>query len=301
MNTVNRNFCRNLYIKTGGFFATDSLNRNIYPGDFYQIRNGEMIVLGNIFQNGIIDAKNMELKYGIKLNPAGWNFSDGISKPFSARGSGQGAIEGGFEFSKQIIAFAKTGSFIFKGNDPESVKILNWNEIAQQLIIKLTQTIYSFREVYLVTETAILQNWALAISGSDNSELEIATESENFGLADIFGHPSTKTIQSKGIEYYHYEANKKPIFFKVKKLAPQQDKIEGFVNSIITARINAGTFTTGFYEDPTHLSAATKNIQMCMLDMLAPNELNPNTAILYFRWEDAGLDDIEKLFLNAVN
>jgi hypothetical protein len=301
MNTVNRNFYRNLFIKTGGFFATGSLTSNMYPGDFFQIRNGEMIVLGNIFQNGIVDAENIELRYGIKLNPAGWNFSDGVSKQYSGRGSGQGPIEGDFEFSKQIIAFSNAGSFIFKGNAPESVKILNWNDIAQQLIIKLTQTVYSFRELYLVTETVIPQNWALAISGSDNGELEIATDSENFGLTDIFGHTSTKTIQAKDIEYYHSETNRKPVFFKAKKLAPQQDKLEGFINNHITGRMNAGKWAAGFYEydfheDPVYLSAATENAQMCMMDMLAPNELNSNTALLYFRWKDAGLEDIEKLF-----
>ena len=31
--------------------------------------------------------------------------------------------------------------------------------------------------------------------------------------------------------------------------------------------------------------------------MLQANELNPNTALLYFKWADANLDDIEKLFL----
>ena len=38
------------------------------------------------------------------------------------------------------------------------------------------------------------------------------------------------------------------------------------------------------------------NPQASILDMLQANELNPNTALLYFRWSDANLDDIEKLF-----
>ncbi len=278
----------------------------MYPGDFFQIRNGEIIVLGNIFQNNMVDKENIELRYGVQLNPAAWNFSDGISKPYSARGTGQGAIEGSFEFSKQIIAFSGTGSFIFKCNAPESVKILNWNEIAQQLIIKLTQTMYSFRELYLVTEIAVPQDWTLAISGSDNGELEIATESENDGLVDIFGQAGTKTTQSKGIEYYHHETKRKPVFFKAKKLVPQQDKLEGFINDYIPGRMNAGKWASSFYkndfyEDPVYVSALTENAQMCMTDMLAPNELNPNTALLYFRWEDAGLEDIEKLFLSYGN
>jgi hypothetical protein len=39
-----------------------------------------------------------------------------------------------------------------------------------------------------------------------------------------------------------------------------------------------------------------QNAQACFLDMLQSNELNPNTALSYFKWADANLDDIEKLF-----
>jgi hypothetical protein len=39
-----------------------------------------------------------------------------------------------------------------------------------------------------------------------------------------------------------------------------------------------------------------QNAQGFYLDMLQCNELNPNTALLYFKWVDANLDDVEKLF-----
>jgi hypothetical protein len=303
MENVYRKFYRNFYIRTGGFIPTKPLNQNIYPGDFFQIRNGEMIVLGNIFRNGIVDPEECRFRYGNKLNPVGWSFGEGVTKPYSGRGSGHGSIAGEFEFSKQILAFADFGCFFFKGNDPESVKILNWGDLQQQLIIKLTQTYYSFREAYVVTESASASDWTLAVASSDKGELEIATDSENFGLVDIFGHHSARTIQSKDIEFYHREPNRRPGFFKARKLVVQDEKLEVFISELINQRLGQDEWAGGFYDydfhyDTVFTSQIPGNMQASMLDMLQANQLNPNTALLYFRWADMNLDDLEKLFLD---
>jgi hypothetical protein len=296
------NFYRSFYIRSGGFIPSKPLDQNMYPGDFFQIRNGEIVVLGNIFRKGVVAAQDMELGYGIKLNPANWNFSDGISKPYSGRGTGHGPIEGQFEFSKQIIAFNKKGSFFFKSNNPEAVKIVNWSSIQQQLIIKMTQTLFSFRELYIVSETATTSDWTLAIAGSERGELEIATDSENFGLVDIFGHHAAKTIQSKEIEYYHREEHRKSSFFKAKKLVVQDEKLEVFISELLTQMQDRDTWASGFYDyefhhDNSYVSQIPAAAQAGVLDMLQSNQLNPNTALLYFKWAEANLDDIEKMFL----
>lgn len=303
MENAFRNFYRNFYMRSGGYIPSKPLNLAVYPGDFFQVRNGEMVVLGNIFRNGVVDPADAEFGYGIKLNPVGWTFSDGVTKPYSGRGSGHGPIAGDFEFSKQVIAFNARGSFFFKGNHPEVVKIMNWNELQQELIIRLTQTIYSFREVYVVTDTVNCSDWTLAISGSDKGELEIATDSENFGLVDIFGHHSAKTVQSKDIEYYHREAHRKPLFFKAKKLAVQDERLDVFVSDLINQMQNRNEWASGFYKYEFFYDAAFSShlpgpSQTSVLDMMSGNQLNPNTALLYFKWADANLDDIEKMFLS---
>lgn len=306
MESIYRKFYRSFYNRTGGFIPTAPLTQNVYPGDFFQIRNGEMIILGNIFRNGIITAQDVEIKYSIKVNPSGWSFNEGVGKPYSGRGNGRGALDDDFEYSKQILAFAFAGSFIFKGNDPESVKITNWNEIQQSLIIKLTQTIYSFRDIYVVTECATTADWTLAVASSDNAELEIATDAENFGLVDIFGQASVKTIQSKDIEFYKRESNRRPTFFKARKLVIQDEKLDSFVSELITQRQVQQEWAREFYEydfyhDTLYNTQLPTGASASMLDMLQANQLNPNTALYYFRWADASLDDVEKLFLNYGN
>lgn len=260
-----------------------------------------MIVLGNIFRGGVIDSVECKFDPNVKLNPANWIFNDGVTKPYSSRGTGQGPLEGQFEFSKQVLAFANRGSFFFKGNGPSAAKILNWNDFQQQLIIKLTQTYYSFRELYVVTETVTLADYALAISASSNGEMELASDEENGGLLEIFGHHSARTLHSKNIEYYHREGKRRPAFFKGKKLVVQPEKLEVFISELKDQRQNRDEWASSFYAhdfhyEPTYTSQVSSNTQASVLDMLQANELNINTALLYFKWEDTTLDDVEKLF-----
>ncbi|WP_394775614.1 hypothetical protein [Flavobacterium sp.] len=302
MDHTYKNFYRQFYLKTGGFIPTKPLNKNLFPGDYFQIKNGEIVLLGNVYRNSIVPQHDIDLSDIITLNASNWNFSEGISKPYSGRGYGNNAMEGQFEFSKQILSFANNGSFIFRAEEPESIKINNWNEIQQQLIIKMTQTLFAFRELYIVTESATANCTTLAIAGAENAELELASDTENFGLVDIFGNENTKTIQSKDIEYYHRETKRKPAYFKAKKLVVQEDKLAYFISDFINKDNNGGEwidtfFNSNFHNDIDYNSQMImQNAQGYFLDMLQSNELNPNTALLYFKWVDANLDDVEKLF-----
>ncbi|MBL0358429.1 MAG: hypothetical protein IPP72_16910 [Chitinophagaceae bacterium] len=301
MERIYRNFYRNLYMHTGGYISTIPNNQSMLPGDFFQVRNGELLMLGNIFRNGIINAEDVSFGYEIRLNPAAWSFSDGVNKAYAGRSVAQSVVEGSFEFSKQVLAFSGKGSFMFKGSLPEALKILNWNDFQQALIIKLTSALYSFRELYVVTESVTLSDCTLAVAGASKAELEIATESENFGLTDIFGQGSAKTIQSKDIEYYQRIEKRKPLFFKAKKLEVQNERLEIFINELLYMTQGYEAWATDFYNcefefDDTYHPQKTQFEKAGVLEMLQANELNPATALQYFKWADTSMDDVEKLF-----
>lgn len=306
MDKIFRPFYRNVYLNTGGFFPSAPLNRKIIPGDFFQLRNGEMVVLGNIFHNGVIAAADAEFNTGVRLNPSGWHFGDGVTKAYSGRGTGEAAVGGEFQFSRQVLAFGYAGSFYFHGYDPRSVQIKNWNDLAPALIVRLTQTMYSFRDVYVVTETATHSCFTLAVASSSDAELEMATEAENFGLVDIFGHPESKTIQSKDIEYFHRQSIQRPLFCKAKKLMVREDNTGVFLNRLTPQPVymagpeNNYPFSEPGY-GPDEFPITSPYAQESILEMLQANELNPNTALQYFTWKDASLDDVEKIFLTYGN
>ncbi len=300
MSNLFHKFYKNFYLKTGGYIPAKPLNHPFYPGDFFQIKNGEMVVLGNVFFSNLIKPEDVNLIYDDHLHSAEWKFEGGVSRPYSGRSSGHGVGQEEFEFSKQVLAFAEYGSFVFSSANRKLVRIGNWSELQDQLIIKLTQVYYSFREVFVVTESASTSHWSLAVGGSPDAELEIATATDNFGLVDIFDHQDVRTIQSKNVEYYHLEKQRRPAFFRAKKLVVQDEKIGAFINDLIIQRRKHQEWALSFYDQfasvAPYINPMGGNPECSLLDMLRGNELNANTALLYFKWADMNLDDVEALF-----
>ena len=64
MERVFRNFYRNFYHRTGGFLPTQSHDLRISPGDFFQIMDGDIMVLGNILRKGLINDDEVILVMG---------------------------------------------------------------------------------------------------------------------------------------------------------------------------------------------------------------------------------------------
>ena len=304
MNSLYKNYYRNHYLRTGGFIPTKPLAQNVYPGDFFQIQNGEMIVLGNIFRNRLISPEDTYLENGVKLNAPNWNFKDGVSNAFSSDRDGHYSKDDKeFRFSKQVYQFERASSFSFQANNPESVKISNWSDIQMQLIIKLTQTQYSFREVYVATECATASEWTLAIANSERGEVEMTTKENASTFLDLFGHIDSKTVRANDIEYCKQITTRIPCFFKGKKLVVQNEKLEVFISELIGQRERLPDWASDFYDyefdydRSVYTPEVTRNAQASILDMLQTNQLNPNSALMYFRWEDMNLDDVEKLFI----
>jgi hypothetical protein len=296
------NFYRSFYLRTGGFIPCKPLNRTVYPGDFFQVRKGEIVVLGNIFRNGIIIPKDATLKYGIKLDPAAWQLNNGITMRYTNY-SNDNLPDSEIMYRNQVLEFAEKGSFGFKAHQPEAVRIMNWSELQQQLIIKLTQTIYSFRELYVVTETAAASDWVLAISGAEKAKLEMTSEVEDIAFDNFFDRVSAKAMRMKNIDFFHHEKHRKPIFFKAKKLAVQDERMEVFISELIYQQLDWNHWISSFYSpdlyhDPLPAPHVAGHTQINVLDMLQAGELNPNTALQYFKWTDATLDDVEQLFAN---
>jgi hypothetical protein len=304
MQLIYRNFYRSAYLNTGGLMAPGPLNRPLLPGDFFQVRNGATLVLGNIYSNGIIQPEETDIAAGITMNPAGWNFGDGVSKAYSGRGAGESATGGEFEYSRQVLAFRAAGSFMFAGYAPEMIKINNWSDIGPQLIIRMTQTMYSFREVYVVTEAVSLLGATLAVAGAPGAELEIATEEDNFGLVDIFGQHKARTIQSRDIEYYHRTEARRPFFFRARKLTVRDEKKQIMVSQLAAQAGQRRSWYNGFFEAApgyTETGEMYEAGQECVLDLLQAQQLNPNTALQYFTWAEANMDDVEKMFITYGN
>ena len=258
--------------------------------------------MGNIFRNRIINPDECTLKYGIKLDAAAWQFTSGMAERYAGYGSDR-LPQSETSYRSQVLTFASKGSFAFRGHRPELAKIMNWSELQQQLIIKLTQTIYSFRELYLVTEAAAASDWTLAVAGSKKAELEIASGLEEVPFEDLFGHLSATVVRRKDIAFFHHEKARKPLFFKAKKLAVQDERLEVFISELIYQQLDRNGWINSFYSPALYHDNLPEpqlpvHAQTGLLNMLQAGELNPNTALQYFKWVDTSLDDVEQLFVS---
>ena len=135
MNSIFQPFYQKLFQSTSGFFPSFHWAFKFFQAIFFQIRNGQIILLGNIFNPRIVGYYEGDFEEVSLLNESNWQISKGISKPYAGRGSGHTPIDGVFEYSKQVIAFEDRGSFILRDNI-KSLKLANWNSMQAELIIR---------------------------------------------------------------------------------------------------------------------------------------------------------------------
>ena len=245
MNTIYKKFYKEFYSKTG-FIPANTLHLTMFPGDLFQIRNNEIVLLGNIYRNGVVDVEEASIEKNIEYNAANWNMSNGVSKHYLGRET-EHQSEGEFEFTKQLLVFN-------------------------------------------------------ALAGSPKGELELMTKTENSDLVDLFGSSDTKTVQSKDIEYYQRDVNRNLNFFKAKKLTVRDDQNEPLIADLLKDNVDGEKWLHIFMDEkvefnPAEDASRLSNMnQLNILDKLQANQLNPNTALSYFTWNNADLDDIEQLF-----
>lgn len=299
MDNILDKFITKFYYQTGGYLPVLPLNNPVFPGDFFHWENGNMVVLGNIFQLQMSD--KLALSDESSLNPVNWNFEDGVANAFSARSKGKAIFdaEKDFEFSKLILQFAELGSFRFHTINPAAIRLLSWGQIAEGMIIKMTQTYFNFREVSIVTECAFADEWSLAIAGKPGAEMELATSQDDETLVNIFASEGVKTIQTKNIAIHEQVKKKKPVYFKAKKLAMRQEGLLDLKQSIANLSEGRDNWAFNNLNEKYHFDIGTNctprfmqnNIKL--LDMIPSNQISPNNALLFFRWDDFGLDDIK--------
>ncbi|MCC6370079.1 MAG: hypothetical protein IT236_03635 [Bacteroidia bacterium] len=298
MNKLYHNFYRKLYLKTGGFLPAAPLSLNVFPGDFFQIRNGEMQVLGNLFRKNILNGQEVALLPEINLSEQTWSLSD-MSLEYANGIELSQHAESTLSLNEKQSNLILSGDFTFRANHPQSIKIKNWGDIEQTLIIKLTQTHYSFRDVYVVTESASASSFSLEIKNNENID---PYDNSNAGATkpEITDLSEPKNSQQKN-NFFYKENKRRPLFFKAKKLVLFDEKKEVFVQSLMNESIGAIDWAKDFFKNSFELEQKTEprsfqNTSESLPDMLPPNELNANTVLTFFKWADLSFDDIDKFF-----
>ena len=269
------------------------------PGDFFQIIRGNIVTLGNIIQEEL--AENIRLRHGVKLNSNDWRMSDGIVQTYCGKEVLGNEGENGYltSLTRQKIKFRNKGSFYFHGMHPESSFISNWYDIKDELLIKLTQSHYSFREIYVVTESVVLDSWILAIASDIDAEVETITESEKMSPYDIISHDSTKITQCYNMHMLEKQEGRTPYFFKAKKLIIREEKMERFIQDQLVRVSIREAWEKDYFEyelrKPHYERLIMDKSKGCVLNYVVSNNLNINNVLEYYDWANTSMDDLEKL------
>jgi hypothetical protein len=275
-------FTRECYLKTGGWLPLNPPSHHLELGDFCQIQHGELRILGSILDLQLVG--NTDLKeVDFALNENNWKLSSGVHQAYCSTERISDEDEDELWRTKQVLSFSKPGSFVFNGSRPQCRILTNWSEFEQDITIHLTQRSFAFRQLYVITQLACVDDWALAIARESNAQLEMSSEVSDTDYFRLLSHPSCKVEQSTEIGTLLRSSHEPARFFKAKKLVLKQKKREYFLNEMLKNREGWSDREMAVWLDED------------LLNLVESNELNIATCMDFFTWADSSLDEAEML------
>lgn len=273
------------YLNTG-WLPMQPLARSVAPCDLCQIRDGMLLPLANW------EALHLEiqpvLSEPLALNPLDWSFQQGAKQTYWAREQhNQGEVREQDDWSRQRITFAGPGSFLFHGQEPRCRLITNWHSIEDDITLQVTQGRFGFREVYCVTGVAEVENWALAIAGSQEASLEMTAASTERDPFRLLCHQSSLNEQCQDMAVYERSNEEKAHFFRAKKLVLSDAAYDHYLNELLVNQDKLGS------------RALANWLNSDLLNLVKSNELNLTTAMDFFSWADLSLDDVARLLARS--
>ena len=254
------------------------LRNKAFLGDFFQIQNKQMCTYGNV--NQLPDFQKVSTKDDMFiLNEYDWKIQDDVHQLFCEK-----IIDDRYEntsYTKEILEFTNSGSFLFFGVKPRAESISNWNEISESLILKLTQSDFSFRELYIVSAVAKMTNYTLAIADKPGAQLEFIANSDASEFYDLLSDPTCEITKRTKISHFDKHLENPIYFFKAKKLVLKLKKREELLKKIM--EVSGPNYFKSWYDGD-------------LLNHVKSNDLNVTTCLDFFEWAETSLDDVEKLY-----
>jgi hypothetical protein len=272
-------FCRTCYFQTGGWIPAFPMTQQLQLGDFCQIAQSRLRPLGNILNMRLVE--EVLLSEAILLDEEEWKLNSGVKQQFCATEKLSGEDGSCKEWTRQLLEFEQKGSFAFYGFQPFCRMILNWHRLKHDVVLKLTQSEYAFREVYVITGVVTVENWGLALANQAQAQLEVSAQTRSHEWYELIAHVTRRLEQSRGIVNFSHD--RPAYFFKAKKLVLSDKKRDHFLRTILRRQEQYSTV------------AMSNWLRDDMLNLLSANEMNLANGLEFFDWVDASLDDVVKL------
>lgn len=250
-------------------------------GDLCQMRQGRFQPLLNIGDAHLVE--NLLVSPEIALDQSGWALSRGVKQLLCETQTEQGGDSEDYYWTRQVLEFSHTGDFIFHAKKPKASLLMNWAQIRDDLTLKLTQLHYGFRQVYVITGVAKVEDWGLAVAGQADARLEMSAALCDSNSFNLLSHGSARADRCTGIDCYEKTNGQPAYFFKAKKLVMSDAMTDRYLSLVVENKAELGGGEIANW------------LQADLLDLVKVNELNLTTSISFFNWVDMSLDDVALL------
>lgn len=296
MENILNKFYAEFYRCTDGFIPTKPLGTDIYLGDLFVIQNGKILRLGNIAELDLVEPARYSEP--IVQNPDLWDMNSGVIRSYVEEEDE--IFEGKTidDRQKYVLSFDSPGSYLFQGLEPTARLLLNFHEIEQALTIKVTQSEYMFREIYVATEVVELNSWILAISQTSDGLMEVSSNSDGFDLFGCMLDETSLVHRSHDLLSYRF-AKESPTFFKAMRLKLHEKKREQLVNEAIAKHGRPWGPVESQQEDKFRRRNRdlflANQLNIDPLNLANATSFNINTATDFFGWTPTTLTDVARL------
>lgn len=275
-----KDFYRDCYLQTG-WIPMQPLTSKLAPGAIGQIQQGQFRPLLNIVDAHLIE--EIKISHTVRLDGGNWELSRGVKQSACKITACKDDDGERYHRTKQVLEFSRPGSFMFHGSEPNAHLLLNWDKLRDDLIVKLTQLHYSFRDVYVITGVTTMKNWGLAVAGQAKARLEMTATVGNTDWYSMLSHSSARTVRCQGIAGNEMARGAAAYFFKAKKLILSSVMRDHMIDHVLHNRADLNPLEIANW------------LGSDLLNLCKTNELNLSTCLDFFAWADAGLDDVELL------
>ncbi len=275
MAQLEKLFVKTVFRNTGGFLATWPIGRQVKLGDIVSIRFRRMDYVGNLADPGI----------GIKVIPGNditgddlkWQSKNSVNVITKLAGEAPLPESRLTQADAGItIEFSKSGGFLFESKGIKYNRIENFVTVRKEAISKLTSTMFGVLKIYIIKEIGILDSYALTISQSNKSKLEVSAKGKvSISTKDLASLDLNLEIKKEELLDFNSIGTKGgAIFFKGERIILKPSKKDELVK-----------------EFPAFANAS----EDVLLSKINTKSVNSNNAKNYFSFVDINDDDIGQL------
>ncbi|AZZ98475.1 hypothetical protein [Pseudoalteromonas sp. R3] len=185
---------------------------------------------------------------------------------------------------QQAFRFENRGDYLFHGDVALATFMSNWSKVSPELTVKLTQSKFTFRDVYVITAVAVVERWGLAVAAQEGAELTLTGEQDN--SAYLLAQKQCQLTSNHDLAFFAHQNDVPMHFFKAKKLTLSEQMYDEYL-----ARLHCSSERSPRLPLDNWLHAN-------LLNLSATEQLNINTCQEFFQWQDANLDDVLRLSEN---